>query len=711
MVEASSESEVSEAAAADAAATATATATATHWLHSSGGSAESCEVDCLCLGTGRFLRAVLVPALVGAGLRPPVLVQPRGRTFLDLLLANDDEDGSGGGCGSYEVDTILPCGQVETAQVPVSGAFSLGRDNDRQAFIEWLSSPSSTLFNSNGGLPRILGVGVTEAGLSAPDTPAMKDLYMILKCLCLRRSSSAECSTMSVVNTDNVPFNGDVLRSHMIHLAEREQRNGGDGNAMVEFLSKCVWFHNTMVDRITSHRPGNSLIPRAEPIPAKALVILDPEGHFSGLLADDMRTFDSLNGVVLRRASADLETDLELKLRVANGTHTAVAHALALMGLTLTNQVVAETEAVNEKSEEDNVDNTFPGDTGQSCTSSSSLRIVVEYLDSFVDRAVVPAWVARSVAVYSTATTNNNSNCDPNEPEAVAARVAESNVRAVWKDWRGRLWHPTFGLSTYFITQNGPAKGGIRIGPTVRDLLRHASGDTSASEAGPLSQQPQSLVPSPVPVTVAYALAALLRWLTPSETPTATTATGDRAGHGSRPGVYRGWLQQVPLSPMQTKDDGSDDAIEYADGLHYNLKEGWYEFRCVCHVSRRNSILDGGGNESSTRSNSMLLSAWLGGLPRPARPSAYREVVRSYLVSPEGGGLADVSATHPEELDALVGAIAALYARMVAGDDLLEMLAEMKAATGPYVNGGMATSCSALADDDPSTDGNESLHY
>jgi hypothetical protein len=43
----------------------------------------------------------------------------------------------------------------------------------------------------------------------------------------------------------------------------------------------------------------------------------------------------------------------------------------------------------------------------------------------------------------------------------------------VYTDWRQRLIHSHFGLSTLFITQNGAAKGGIRIGPTIVDLVRH----------------------------------------------------------------------------------------------------------------------------------------------------------------------------------------------------------------------------------------------
>jgi hypothetical protein len=297
-------------------------------------------------------------------------------------------------------------------------------------------------------------------------------------------------------------------------------------------------------------------------------------------------------------------------------------------------------------------------------------------LDSLVDRAIVPAWVASRAAAACAGA-----------GAAVVAESAEAEARAAWDDWRGRLWHPHFGLSTYFITQNGPAKGGIRIGPTVRDLLLlPAGGGGDRSPGGPSS--------SPVPVTVAYALAALLRWLTPGDPPPArdsAASTGETGGGTGPPGrAYRGWLQQGPRTPAADgAGGGGGGAVEYADGLRYHLGEGWYEFRCACVVSRVSDP------DATAGSDWVVLSEWLGGLPRPAAPSAYAGAVRAYLESPEGGGLPGVAAPG---LDALVGAVAALYARMVAGDDLLEILAEMKAGIGPYRAEGMATSCSALVE-------------
>jgi hypothetical protein len=70
------------------------------------------DIDCLCLGTGRFLRSVLVPALVGAGLHP-ALIQTRGRSMLEYMQNSDE--------GVYEIDTVTPSGDVETTRIPIYG--------------------------------------------------------------------------------------------------------------------------------------------------------------------------------------------------------------------------------------------------------------------------------------------------------------------------------------------------------------------------------------------------------------------------------------------------------------------------------------------------------------------------------------------------------------------------------------------------------------
>ena len=125
--------------------------------------------------------------------------------------------------------------------------------------------------------------------------------------------------------------------------------------------------------------------------------------------------------VVVRTKPNQLEADIALKLRVANGTHTGVAHAMALSSLLLTDVL--------------------------SDNQSKHTTTLVTYLDSFFHSQILPG-AENDYGVKETC--------------------------AVYDDWKRRLCHAYFGLSTFFITQNGAAKGGIRITPTIRGLF-HAN--------------------------------------------------------------------------------------------------------------------------------------------------------------------------------------------------------------------------------------------
>jgi len=547
----------------------------------------------LCVGTGRFLRSVLVPLLQrrregSSGSAAPALIQTRGKSFVEYMQHRQQQQDEN--AGTFEVDTVLPNGTVQTDKFACAGAFSLG--HDKSSVYEVL-------------LPRmkargvsILGVGVTEAGLASHTTTAMQDLYELLDkirqtCPPLPDNDQKIC----LINTDNVPNNGDVLRQHMNTLAAND-------TVMTDFLSHKVAFLNSMVDRITSHREGDPMVPRAEPVPAKALVLLDEHGDLPLWFATQQKT-PSL-GLVIRRTAKELQMDIALKLRVANGTHTAIAHAMALQGLTMTDQL-----------------NHHP--------------ILVEYLDALVRDQI-------SVAACASHT------------------ASQEAVDAVWADWRSRLTHLQFGLSTFFITQNGAAKGGIRLGPTVRDLWAASS-----------TPQPQPILT----VTMVLAFATLLRWLTPA----ASAAVDD--------GIYTGWLQGASRGDVGTskeKSASSSETVHYADGLNHNLKEGWYEFRCACAVSVVDAV--GGGEGAPASSSSSVVksvSEWLGSFASAQQPAAYVPIIRAYLTAETGGNLG-ASGTSAQ-LDALAQAIATLYARMVAGDGILEMLQEMKEKSGSFTAG------------------------
>jgi hypothetical protein len=98
-----------------------------------------------------------------------------------------------------------------------------------------------------------------------------------------------------------------------------------------------------------------------------------------------------------------------------------------------------------------------------------------------------------------------------------------------------RLLHGYFGMSTFFITQNGAAKGGIRFSPTLIALIQqqHAvnqknTSHTTGNQNRTRSRREDVQVDSPpqfnaisthiktgASATMAFAYASILRWLRP----------------------------------------------------------------------------------------------------------------------------------------------------------------------------------------------------
>jgi mannitol-1-phosphate/altronate dehydrogenase len=261
----------------------------------------------------------------------------------------------------------------------------------------------------------VIGVGVTEGGLSSASNQAMVNLAALLRHV-MKMGVACENPNgkICIINTDNVPNNGSVIFHHMMELAKEK-----NDDAFVEFLKNRVTFHNTMVDRITSQRPdSDGMVPRCEPVPAKACVVEDLDGDLPpNLTTPELK---QAFGWVVRSQRGELSCDIALKLRVANGTHTAAAHVMALVGLTMT-------DALSSKSD-------------------GGATLILDYLDALFQTQILPA---------------------------ATPDYGKAETKAVYEDWRRRLCHAHFGLSTFFITQNGAAKGGIRIAPTIRSLLAH----------------------------------------------------------------------------------------------------------------------------------------------------------------------------------------------------------------------------------------------
>ncbi|GAB9463205.1 Mannitol 2-dehydrogenase [Globisporangium polare] len=336
------------------------------------------ETRAVCIGSGRFVRAVLVPVLSAIGSKV-VIAQTRGHDFVDACTNAN---------GSYEVDVYRPDGSKQTDVIHVEAVGSLGNAEGRAAFME-LPSKLPAL--------KYIGFAVTDAGV-AKDTQAIKDLAEFL----YRCFQAIPDNVLSIINTDNVPNNGDAIKGFVAE-ANWDEKLAGQA-AFVHYLDSKVHFHNTMVDRLTTHRPDNTVVPLTEPCPYKALVIEDLRAVL------DAPAFSTQAGVHIRSSRAELEKDHLLKLSIANAVHTAMVYLMALIRIKDTKK----------------------------CLDHPIIR---EYLDALFAKDIVPSLLARG--------------------------VTKEVAQQTYDEWMARVEHGFFSLDTFWVAQNAMFKYGVRLFSTV----------------------------------------------------------------------------------------------------------------------------------------------------------------------------------------------------------------------------------------------------
>ncbi|KAG2502724.1 hypothetical protein BBO99_00009716, partial [Phytophthora kernoviae] len=336
------------------------------------------STDSICIGSGRFLRCVLVPTLRAAG-SGVVVAQTRGTSFA-TACANAQ--------GKYEVDTIQKDGSVQTQEIQVEAVGSLGDAEGRKAFMQLPSKLSKLHF---------IGFGVTESGI-AKDGPAIVDLAELLyNCF-----QALPNNVISVVNTDNLPKNGDTIKKLVLETELAGQPS--DLEAFRAYVAAKVHFHNTMVDRLTSHRANDSLVPLTEPWPTKTLVIEDLQGVL------DAKVLSALPGVHIRTTAGQLEQDHLLKLSIANAVHTAMVYLLALTRVKTTCDVLKYPE-------------------------------IRQFLDLLFVNDIAPSLELRGIG-------------------------SEESQHA-FDEWMGRVEHKHFGLDNFWVGQNAMLKYGVRLFSSV----------------------------------------------------------------------------------------------------------------------------------------------------------------------------------------------------------------------------------------------------
>ena len=162
-----------------------------------------------------------------------------------------------------------------------------------------------------------------------------------------------------------------------------------------KWLDLSVTFHNTMVDRITSHRDGDEIVPRAEPLPSKALVIEDLDRR----LPNGFRNLSNM-GVHICYHEHELQELINAKLLIANATHTCIAYGMALSW--------------------------FPGTSA--CINNKQF---IKLIDGIFWQDIHPTF---------------------------AEGPERKHAEKTYIEWRSRLQHPNFEMSTFFVCQNATQK-------------------------------------------------------------------------------------------------------------------------------------------------------------------------------------------------------------------------------------------------------------
>jgi len=366
------------------------------------------DVRCVVIGTGRLIRALLVPMLDSMN-QKVVLAQPRGNGFCEYQEARPD--------GTFEMDVVESDGNISTTLVRnVVACGSIGASVGQEALLKIVPQLTSV---------DLIGVGVTEAGLK-PGSPSLDFLARLLAAF----EKADPGRKISVINTDNMSNNGEVI------YKEVSSKNASP------WLSSNVTFHNSMVDRIVGQRdgPGGENVPNAEALPAKAIVVEDLKGVLN------IGEWSKVKGAVIRLNQGELYLDGQLKLRIANALHTALVHVAAMSGLLHVHEAMAS-PAIEKLLYELYEADIKPGVSGM----ATRLEISVETALSWAD--------------------------------------------AAFEDWIARLRNPGMKFSNWFVCQNCTQKIALRFLPTVVD------------NEGPPSR------------LMAFCIAAIMRFLTPTEAP------------------------------------------------------------------------------------------------------------------------------------------------------------------------------------------------
>lgn len=175
---------------------------------------------------------------------------------------------------------------------------------------------------------RWLTLTVTEKGYTA----ALAE--RIVKGLAVRRS--AGLAGLTVASCDNLSGNGDLLRALCLNVS--------DDSALREWIARKCTFPNSMVDRIVPASTPQCMEDAAAVLHLRDEAALATESFWAWVMEDNFA--DSHDADDLRSAGVTVVPNVrpfeEAKLRLLNGSHTALACIGAVLGLPTVSDCIAQ---------------------------------------------------------------------------------------------------------------------------------------------------------------------------------------------------------------------------------------------------------------------------------------------------------------------------------------------------------------------------------
>lgn len=281
------------------------------------------QIGSVHFGSGNFLRALNAEMVHQGYNRDVVIVQPRGTETARSLARNH---------GVYEVqvrpfDPRVPSHEIGVRNVAGTGSLSdSGWTND---LMRLARDPGLDL--------DFVFLSLTENGLSA-ENPAMESFVRFV--WNYYQQDPEKARNLLVVNTDNVRWNGFRIRMIVGQLVSGYSASDGLKQNFIAWFDRAM--ANSMVDRIATRNFSDPSTPAVEEAPQTLVAI-----HADRIPGRARVRLKSVSNFKIRDTESELELDYDLKLRILNATHTAMAHVSVLLGIPTTREALATPEIRN----------------------------------------------------------------------------------------------------------------------------------------------------------------------------------------------------------------------------------------------------------------------------------------------------------------------------------------------------------------------------